>query len=35
MLDDGVAKFSAAFDTLLGSIEKKLRARSAQHGLGA
>jgi len=35
LLDDGVAKFSAAFDTLLGSIEEKLRARSAQHGLRA
>jgi transaldolase/glucose-6-phosphate isomerase len=29
LLDDGVAKFSAAFGTLLGSIEKKLLARSA------
>jgi transketolase len=35
LLDDGVGKFSAAFDTLLASIEKKLLARSAQHGLCA
>jgi transaldolase / glucose-6-phosphate isomerase len=31
LLDDGVAKFSAAFDKLLASIDKKLRERSAQH----
>jgi len=35
LLDDGVGKFSAAFDTLLASIEKKLLARSARHGLHA
>ena len=35
LLDDGVGKFSAAFDTLLASIEKKLPARSAQRGLPA
>jgi transaldolase/glucose-6-phosphate isomerase len=35
LLDDGVDKFSAAFDTLLGSIEKRLLDRSAQHGLRA
>jgi transaldolase/glucose-6-phosphate isomerase len=33
LLVDGVAKFSAAFDTLLGSIEKKLIVPSAQHPL--
>jgi len=35
LLDDGVSKFSAAFDTLLASIEKKVHARSAQHALRA
>ena len=35
LLDDGVSKFSSAFDALLASIEKKLQARSAQHGLPA
>ncbi len=31
LLDDGVGKFSAAFDKLLASIDKKLRERSARH----
>jgi transaldolase/glucose-6-phosphate isomerase len=35
LLDDGVGKFSAAFDTLLASIDKKLHARAAQHALCA
>ncbi len=30
LLDDGVGKFSEAFDKLLASVEKKLHARSAQ-----
>ena len=35
LLDDGVSKFSAAFDGLFGSIEKKLQAGPAQQRLRA
>jgi transaldolase/glucose-6-phosphate isomerase len=35
LLDDGVGKFSAAFDTLLASIDKKLHPPSAHHALPA
>ena len=32
-IGDGVAEVSAVFDTPLGPVERKHRARSAQHGL--